>query len=1804
MKKRILSILLAVITVMQVFPVFALPIIAEGTSGISVKEMEVGKLYRAIFKTKEQSGWDDVMLYDDEMYEYESTIMKNTLPQDLTVKKVEEGDAVVYITNEVWSSTEHGNLDSYRYILAEELIILEAIDLEPDDGYIRGKVDISCDEAVGGVVTLEKGGKVHAFTKLDAEISDNAKYQWQMKLPDGRWAAIMDYILSYAVLSEALLVNNMAEDGVATLRCIVTDGGKQYASDELGLTLAKDSPVKMMAAAPAIASRSIDANTPTVAAEEEEFPVTIRYVFARLNENHLHTEAAHPYTHHLYDESQVLYDITVPSPFVMGYTACVLTNDTTNPDAIPFDGDGDGNVEYYLPQPSWEFHKISLSSPAKERHITIYYVPLKTNFVVEHYYQNLNDDGYSLAGMDLIKTKYCDDPVGEGLARNAYGYKPLFYDATTKVAGNGNTVIEIYYDRIYYLVDFELSDGYGLMPYYVRYGAQVMLTEPTRPGYSFVNPWQLDRVYTKKDDDDKVGTSLDLNDPNISAAYKNKNANALITVEHNLNYTANWKAEEASFAIVYWKENANDNGYSCWGVQKVSGYQPGDTVTVDGRNIPEDVHKGEKNYFTYNSVLSDTQVTVKGDGSAVANVYYYRNIYTLTFTANGLCNIPEGHTHTDACYDYICNSGNHVHDENCNLICTVEEHRHDPISCNCNVREHTHSVDCCSIPEHIHGGTDCDCKITEHTHQISCYTTQSLTKVSDLNGNSYWVQAYNSMITRVETPTNGYVYRYRSAGTTYNFFYLGTWYYLGTNNTYKGISHNVGNASYNNPYRYGQASVTCNKDEHTHGDGGCACDKTAHDHTSGCDILNCPNGGNVHTHGDGKCNYTCGKTAHTHGKTCYDCGQDLHEHVDACKRLICAIPVNHSHNTTCNNTNSSSTIAMVTGKYGSDIRSSFPIKGRNDTSFAGYWWLVPNQSIFLAGGKYIVSLDQIPGENLTFTGTNKGTNAVIYYYIEVLPGDPYVDNLPNSGDRHYALYKEVITVREGYLTEKEEFHSIEGFSNGYAAGLYYPNTIFSSSVAAENYLYYTRNSHTLQFYSNNVHLTDLDQTVLYGSSMSGFASVVPSYPSAFEKNAYEFAGWYTTPGCYAGTEYDFSSETMPDQNVVLYAKWIPTTHNVTVYRQESEINSTETGKLLLDKTVEFGKQIQESELAAYAKPNENYAFGGWFYRDENGEEHRYDFNTMAVKRSYVIYAKWIKNVPIPYTVKYVVETNNGEKIEIAKTESGIALEGVKKTFTAKTDTDLYKDYQMWYFPDERYITHEMKANEAENVIEFVYHSSNTVTYTVTHVFNHDKFADYFADHRTSFTYSREFTITEGDYGEDGKFQPIIVEAFTDIINKDAITAKAISEGANATDTEAVWLIILSLTPDFYIQEMLLTKDAHENVMTFVWEDAKSTAMYQVVHYVQNLGSDTYSIFNTETYYVKNDANLDISAKWANMYGFTRAAFKINGVAQSSDYLKTDDITVKLGEDIPMQGKILELYYDRAMYTYTVHHYAVGTTKELADDETYTEEFETEILTEKFKKPIEGYTYYVDNVPSHTLGADNYEIIVFYSPETVNYHFQHAVAGRGDISLPQYTGKVGTAPNPDEASSTATPLDGYRFVGWFLDTAGTQPVTQYAELSEDGMTITPRTPTPDMANQTITFYALFEPTTRTFKNSGVADKDADQAFIYRIQGADSGNSNVDVTFVIVGNNKVTLAMLPFGKYKVTVMDWAWRYGVPAKVILDKKDTDDKEFRATNTATNTFIVDLNAVGDVIFDYAGVTPTDQWLTSDSSNIPKATP
>ena len=144
-------------------------------------------------------------------------------------------------------------------------------------------------------------------------------------------------------------------------------------------------------------------------------------------------------------------------------------------------------------------------------------------------------------------------------------------------------------------------------------------------------------------------------------------------------------------------------------------------------------------------------------------------------------------------------------------------------------------------------------------------------------------------------------------------------------------------------------------------------------------------------------------------------------------------------------------------------------------------------------------------------------------------------------------------------------------------------------------------------------------------------------------------------------------------------------------------------------------------------------------------------------------------------------------------------------------------------------------------------------------------------------------------------------------------------------------------------------------------------------------------------------------------------------------------------------------------------------------------------------------------------------------------------------------------------------------------AGTQPVDEYAQVFDTS--ITPKTPTADMANRTIYFYALFEPTTRVFRNEGVVD--ANQSFIYRIRGLDTGNSNVDVTFVITGNSSVTLAMLPYGNYEITVLSWAWRYPLP-----------------NGKGASTWEENINSPDEYVFYYNTATagPNNQWLSDDT--------
>lgn len=247
---------------------------------------------------------------------------------------------------------------------------------------------------------------------------------------------------------------------------------------------------------------------------------------------------------------------------------------------------------------------------------TVTYYPANVGFTVNHYLQNVADNNYTLDKTEEVGG-FTESEVGDGLAETYPGFAALLYNTKAKVAADGSTVVEIKYDRNYYMMSFNLDGGYGVEPIYARYGASVKVENPTKPGYTF-NGWE----------------------PKVPATVP----------AENTTYKAKWTPGESGFTVVFWYENANDNGYSVAGTYKPADVKPG-TEKKSGDYKNQNFTGRDTKHFTYNAAKAET-VTVKGDGSTVLNVYYTRNTYTLKFRVLN-CDKWLFHTHSDSCYKVI-----------------------------------------------------------------------------------------------------------------------------------------------------------------------------------------------------------------------------------------------------------------------------------------------------------------------------------------------------------------------------------------------------------------------------------------------------------------------------------------------------------------------------------------------------------------------------------------------------------------------------------------------------------------------------------------------------------------------------------------------------------------------------------------------------------------------------------------------------------------------------------------------------------------------------------------------------------------------------------------------------------------------------------------------------------------------------------------------------------------------------------------------------------------------------------------------
>ncbi len=391
-------------------------------------------------------------------------------------------------------------------------------------------------------VTAQQLEKNTGKTLTLAVKAEAAAYQWQIHIEGDLWANI------YGETGKALTVHSGMVSGrgsSAEFRCLMD----KTPSDTVTVTLVEGQPAKAPAPkAPEVLKEAQPVGEPQIVepavkaapkaeeapandpAEGDENPVApaeegqadespapseapstytilINYIFADGK------QAANPWTATVATGSTYTQD--VQSPVVVGYT------------------------------PSETVVHVNTS---EAKIYTVTYRPAEVEFTVKHYQQNVSKDEYTLADTET-KKGYTEHVVGDGLAKTDYtGFYSLLYDTTTTIAADGSTVVEVYYDRYYYLMNFDLDGGYGVEPIYARFGAPISVDTPTKPGYTFVS-WT----------------------PSIPSTMP----------ADNTSYKASWTVDgQAKVTIVVWGENADDEKYSYIKSSEIQA-KPGTTLTKD-----------------------------------------------------------------------------------------------------------------------------------------------------------------------------------------------------------------------------------------------------------------------------------------------------------------------------------------------------------------------------------------------------------------------------------------------------------------------------------------------------------------------------------------------------------------------------------------------------------------------------------------------------------------------------------------------------------------------------------------------------------------------------------------------------------------------------------------------------------------------------------------------------------------------------------------------------------------------------------------------------------------------------------------------------------------------------------------------------------------------------------------------------------------------------------------------------------------------------------------------------------------------
>ena len=865
------------------------------------------------------------------------------------------------------------------------------------------------------------------------------------------------------------------------------------------------------------------------------------------------------------------------------------------------------------------------------------------------------------------------------------------------------------------------------------------------------------------------------------------------------------------------------------------------------------------------------------------------------------------------------------------------------------------------------------------------------------------------------------------------------------------------------------------------------------------------------------------KCTHTHTDACYNCGLTEHTHTSACYynksfmddpelwKMVRSDEITVAADGTSvmnvyydrveftlhfrSRKSDTDNYGTITEKWGANIRNAFKAKS---TSAGTYNWSEKRD----ASGPWTSYMDIMPTKNMVFYAYTGGSGTSTgYYYIEDLNGND-------------ELFYESKASGTNLSVTEEEFIEIEGFSFNRSRSAKVGDSFNGAKF------YYTRNSYELTFFNRTGELTDKTKTVKYEAPLKGY-DFIPPYPSDLEANAYDFAGWYTTAGCFDGSEANLDTMTMPASNVILYAKWTPKFHTVKTYLTEIALKDAPESPLNTWDKVSHGTSVKDPPTTPI---NGQYDFVGWFYKDDAGKEKAFDFS-MPVNRDLNLYAKWRSNTTVEYKIRYVLKDT---ETEIAPATTGSALAGSTKTFVAKTGDLLNEGYKTKYYPTVPAAYIELNINGG-NEYKFEYVKLDSISYTVRYL---------------------DVETREPVVGTDGNVAA----------DKNVTTDKAV-----VTEN---FKRVAGYMPDAYQKQLVLSANTEKNVLIFWYAKDTLHAPVQIIHWVQNLNNDGYTEYQSST-----DINTLIGTE------VTENPLTIAGFAYNADKSNPSGTLTDNGLLLNLYYDRVEYPYEFRFLEYGTDEKLVDAESGNARYQARVSQTAKEIPGYTLVSDANQTINIAIEDPADV--ANKNVKVFYYTEQTVD--IKYLVSGpEGCGTLDNYQEPQLKVTTGTVKGAVPTAADGFKFVGWYKDVECKQAVDAAWVLNNK---ITPEKTKDlgnDVKGyEAATYYAKFEADVAdlSITKQGYNEIDGKQSFIFTVTGPEGFSKKI----VIQGNGTVVLTGLKIGEYTVTEdTAWSWRYtprgGAVQKIELKPGITNTVNYM--NDRTNDKWLDGNAYCKNVF------------------------